>query len=92
MRSAFIRIVAIMAIISLFALVFQSTRYLRLLDKAEELESAQESWIKENRRLEASIAVRTNRAWAEAAAVSLGYQKAEPEKRLRIIIDPSVKP
>lgn len=76
-----------LTLVFLAVLVWQGTTYLRLLNQARDLETAQEATIKENRRLESSIAVLTNRAWAETAAASIGLVKADPSQRIRIVVD-----
>jgi hypothetical protein len=76
-----------LTLVFLAVLVWQGTTYLHLLNQAQDLEAAQEATIKENRRLESSIAVLTNRAWAETAATSIGLIKADPAQRIRIVVD-----
>ena len=83
-----IALVAIVVSIPLFllAVAWQAGRFDALVSEARRIEAAQESWVQENRKLEASIRVLSSRERAAAMAESLGLEKAGPERRLRVIL------
>jgi len=70
-------------------LVWQSSRFTDLSAKARLLEEEQESWIAENRKIEAEIALLSSRERTEAMASRMGLKKALPEEKLRIQLTPS---
>jgi hypothetical protein len=74
----------------LLAVAWQAGRYDSLANEARRIEASQESWVQENRKLEAGIRVLSSRERAESLAQSLGLEKAGPERRLRVVVqDPS---
>lgn len=83
-----IAVVAILVSIPLFllALAWQAGRFDALASEARRVEAAQESWVQENRKLEASIRVLSSRERAAATAESLGLEKAGPERRIRVVL------
>jgi hypothetical protein len=70
----------------LIAVAWQAGRYDSLAAEARRLESAQESWVQENRKLEAGIRVLSSRERAASLAEGLGMEKAGPERRLRVLL------
>jgi hypothetical protein len=70
----------------LIAVAWQAGRYDSLAAEARRLEASQESWVQENRKLEAGIRVLSSRERAASLAESLGLEKAGPERRLRVIL------
>jgi len=72
----------------LLLVAWQAGRYDELANEARRLEDSQESWVQENRKLEAGIRVLSSRERAEALAESLGLRKAGPERSLRVIVRP----
>lgn len=70
----------------LIALAWQAGRFDSLAAEARKLEASQESWVQENRKLEAGIRVLSSRERAAALAQSLGLELAGPERRLRVIL------
>lgn len=83
----------LMILAGLFALVmaWQSSRFVDLGAKAKALEADQETWIAENRKIEAEIALLSSRERTEAMATRLGLKKALPEEKLRILLAPAEK-
>jgi len=81
----------LMILAGFFALgmVWQSSRFTDLSAKARLLEEEQESWIAENRKIEAEIALLSSRERTEAMASRMGLKKALPEEKLRIQLTPS---
>jgi hypothetical protein len=75
----------------LLVVAWQAGRFDSLASEARRLEASQESWVQENRKLEAGIRVLSSRERAEALAESLGLEKAGPERRLRVIVQPRVQ-
>jgi hypothetical protein len=76
----------------LLLVAWQAGRYDRLASEARRLEDSQESWVQENRKLEAGIRVLSSRERAETLAESLGLRKAGPERSLRVIVKPAARP
>jgi hypothetical protein len=72
----------------LLAVAWQAGRFDGLAAEARRLEASQESWVQENRKLEAGIRVLSSRERAEALAENLGLEKAGPERRVRVVIRP----
>jgi hypothetical protein len=70
----------------LIALAWQAGRFDALAAEARRLEVSQESWLQENRKLEAGIRVLSSRERTAAMAESLGLEKAGPERRLRLVV------
>ena len=70
----------------LIALAWQAGRFDALAAQARSLEASQESWLQENRKLDASIRVLSSREKTAARAESLGLEKAGPERRLRLLM------
>jgi hypothetical protein len=68
----------------LLAMAWQGGRYASLAAEARRAEAAQEAWVEENRKLDASARVLSSREKAEERAELLGLEKATPEQRLRI--------
>ena len=68
----------------LIAVAWQAGRFDSLAVEARRLEASQESWVQENRKLEAGIRVLSSRERAAALAQSLGLEMAGPERRLRV--------
>ncbi|PKL07015.1 MAG: hypothetical protein CVV53_01470 [Spirochaetae bacterium HGW-Spirochaetae-9] len=83
----------LMILAGLFALgmAWQSSRFVDLRARARALEAEQETWIAENRKIEAEIALLSSRERTEAMATRLGLKKALPEEKLRILLVPSEK-
>ncbi|MGB4586760.1 MAG: cell division protein FtsL [Rectinemataceae bacterium] len=83
----------LMLLAGLFALgmAWQSSRFTDLKSRARELEAEQETWIAENRKIEAEIALLSSRERTEAMATRLGLKKALPEEKLRILLAPAEK-
>ncbi len=88
MRRGYLYAMLLSIPILLLLVAWESGRFDRLAMEARKLEEAQESWVQENRKLEAGIRVLSSRERAEALAESLGLQKAGPERSLRIIVKP----
>jgi hypothetical protein len=72
----------------LLAVAWQAGRFDALATEARRLEISQESWVQENRKIEASIRVLSSRERAEALAESLGFEKAGPDRRIRVTVQP----
>jgi hypothetical protein len=72
----------------LLAVAWEAGRFDGLAAEARRLEASQESWVLENRKLEAGIRVLSSRERADALAQSLGLEKAGAERRLRVVIRP----
>jgi hypothetical protein len=72
----------------LLLVAFQAGRYSALAAEARKLEEVQDSWVQENRKLEAGILILSSRERAAASAESLGLKKAGPERSLRIVVRP----
>ncbi len=70
----------------LIAVAWQAGRFDTLAVEARRLEATQESWVQENRKIEAGIRVLSSRERAAAFAQGLGLEVAGPERRLRIIL------
>jgi hypothetical protein len=70
----------------LLAVAWQAGRFDSLALEARRLEATQESWVQENRKLEAGIRVLSSRERAAALAEGLGLEKAGPERRMRIVL------
>lgn len=81
----------ILAGIFALGMVWQSSRFADLSAKARALETEQEGWIAQNRKIEAEIALLSSRERTSAMANRLGLKKALPEERLRILLTPSTK-
>ncbi len=70
----------------LIAVAWQAGRFDELAAQARKLEASQESWVQENRKLEAGIRVLSSRERAATLAKSLGLEIAGPERRLRVLL------
>ncbi|MCE5255824.1 MAG: hypothetical protein LLF89_03150 [Spirochaetaceae bacterium] len=70
-------------------LVWQTSRFADLSEKAHNLELEQQSWIAWNKRLEADIALLSSRKRTSEMANYLGLKKVQPEERMRIQIIPT---
>jgi len=70
----------------LIAVAWQAGRYDSLAAQTRRLEGSQESWLQENRKLEAGIRVLSSRERTAALAESLGLEKAGPDRRLRLVL------
>jgi hypothetical protein len=68
----------------LLAVAWQGGRYAALAAEARRVEAAQESWIEENRKLDASVRVLSSREKTEERAERMGLEKASPGQRLLI--------
>lgn len=68
----------------LIGLAWQSSRFADLDARARALETEQESWIAQNRKIEADIALLSSRERTAEMAAKLGLKRALPEERLRI--------
>lgn len=81
----------LLTVAGVFALgmVWQSSKFSDLSAKARELESEQENWIAQNRKIEAEIALLSSRERTSAMASRMGLKKALPEEKLRILLAPS---
>lgn len=79
-----------MLLAGLFALgmAWQASRFIDLSARAKKLEAEQESWIAENKKIEAEIALLSSRERTQAMANRLGLKKALPEEKLRIQLTP----
>lgn len=88
MKRGYVYAILITIPLLLLAVAWQAGRFDGLAAEARRLESSQESWVQENRKLEAGIRVLSSRERAEALAESLGLEKAGPERRLRVVIQP----
>jgi len=66
--------------------VWQTGRYAALAGEARRLETVQEEWVQENRKLAAGIAVLSSRERTAALAEALGLKKAGPERRLHVVL------
>lgn len=78
----------ILAGIFALGMVWQSSRFADLSAKARALEAEQESWIAQNRKIEAEIALLSSRERTSAMANRLGLKKALPEEKLRVVLTP----
>ncbi|MCX7026350.1 MAG: hypothetical protein NT061_02410 [Spirochaetes bacterium] len=74
----------IVSCIFLVGLAWQASRFADLDSEARTLETAQETWIAENRKIEAEIALLSSRERTTKMAAKLGLKRALPEERLRI--------
>ena len=88
MKRGFVYAILITIPLLLLAVAWQAGRFDGLAAEARRLEASQESWVQENRKLEAGIRVLSSRERAEALAQSLGLEKAGPERRVRVVIQP----
>jgi hypothetical protein len=77
--------------ILLLLVAWQAGRFESLAAESRRLEASQEAWVQENRKLEAGIRVLSSRERAQALAESLGLEKAGPERRLRVVVDPGAE-
>ncbi|HOV93647.1 MAG TPA: hypothetical protein PLT87_02065 [Spirochaetales bacterium] len=69
-------------------LVWQTSRFANLSQKAQDLEMEQQNWVAQNTRLRADIAVLSSRERTAEIANSLGLKKIQPEERVRVKIVP----
>jgi hypothetical protein len=72
----------------LLAVAWQAGRFDALAAEARRLEASEESWVQENRKIEASIRVLSSRERAAALAESLGLEKAGADRRIRVTVKP----
>jgi hypothetical protein len=77
--------------LALLGAVWQSGRYAELASEARRLEAEQGRWIEENRKLAAGIAVLSSRERAASAGSALGLERAEPLRRLFVLIKPPAR-
>ncbi len=75
----------------LIVVAWQAGRFDTLAVEARRLEASQESWVQENRKLEAGIRVLSSRERAAVLAQSLGLEIAGPERRLRVVLPGSAE-
>jgi len=85
-----IRIWILLLVSGFFAigLVWQTSRFANLSQKAQDLEIEQQNWVAQNTRLRADIAVLSSRERTAEIANSLGLKKIQPEERVRVEIVP----
>ncbi len=76
----------------LLAAAWQGGRFAALAAEARKIEAAEEEWLEENRKLDASIRVLSSRERAEERAEKLGLEKAKPDQRLIIEAPKEAKP
>jgi hypothetical protein len=88
MRRAKIVALLISIPVLLLAVAWQAGRFDALASEARRLESSQESWLQENRKLEASIRVLSSRERIASLSEDIGLVKAGPDRRLRVIVAP----
>ncbi len=88
MKRGYIYAMLISIPLLLLAVAWQAGRFDGLAAEARRLEATQESWVLENRKLEAGIRVLSSRERADALAQSMGLEKAGPERRVRVVIRP----
>jgi len=82
-------ILLIVSCLFLIGLAWQASRFADLDSRARALESEQQSWIAQNRRIEAEIALLSSRERTAEMASKLGLKRALPEERLRIQLSAS---
>lgn len=88
MKRGYLYAIIISIPILLLAVAWQTGRFDSLAAEARRLEATQESWVQENRKIEASIRVLSSRERAEALAEGLGFEKAGADRRLRVTVKP----
>lgn len=71
-----------------FGLLVQASRFTMLSRQASRLEMEQEAIAAENRKLEAEIAVLTNRTRTDVLAGRSNFVTIQPEEKMTIIIEP----
>lgn len=76
------------SLVFIFGLLVQVSRFTMLSRQASRLEMEQEAVAAENRKLEAEIAVLTNRARTDVLAGRSDFVAIKPEEKLTIIIEP----
>ena len=91
MRRGFVYAMLITLPLLLLVVAWQAGRFDSLASEARRLEASQETWVQENRKLEAGIRVLSSRERADALAQGLGFEKAGPERRVRIVVQPQAQ-
>lgn len=91
MKRGYLYVMLVTIPLFLLVVAWQSGRFDGMAAEARRLEASQESWVQENRKLEAGIRVLSSRERAQALAESLGLEKAGPERRLRVVVQPQAK-
>jgi hypothetical protein len=86
MKRSLVVVILISLPLLLLTVAWQAGRFDALAAEARRVEASQESWVQENRKLEAGIRVLSSRERAANLAEQLGLEKAGPERRLRIVI------
>lgn len=76
------------SLVFVFGLLVQVSRFTMLYRQASRLEMEQEAIAAENRKLEAEIAVLTNRTRTDVLAGRSNFVTIQPEEKLTIIIEP----
>lgn len=76
------------SLVFVFGLLVQVSRFTMLSRQASRLEMEQEAIAAENRKLEAEIAVLTNRTRTDVLAGRSNFVTIQPEEKLTIIIEP----
>jgi hypothetical protein len=89
MKRAYLYAMLLSIPVLLLVVAWQAGRYDALASEARRLESSQEAWVQENRKLEAGIRVLSSRERADALARGLGLKEASPGDRLRVIVKPA---
>jgi len=75
------------SLVFVFGLLVQVSRFTMLSRQASRLEMEQEAVAAENRKLEAEIAVLTNRTRTDVLAGRSNFVAIQPEEKLTIIIE-----
>ena len=88
MKKGYLYAILISIPLLLLAVSWQAGRFAALASEARRLEAAEESWVQENKKIEAGIRVLSSRERTEANAERLGLEIAGPDRRLRDVIDP----
>lgn len=88
MKKGYLYAILVSIPLLLLAVSWQSGRFAALASEARRLEAAEESWVQENKKIEAGIRVLSSRERTEANAERLGLEIAGPDRRLRVVIDP----
>jgi cell division protein FtsL len=88
MKSMRVWVLLILSGFFAIGLVWQTSRFADLSQKAQDLELEQQNWVAQNTRLKADIAVLSSRERTAEMANYLGLKKIQPEERVRIQIVP----
>lgn len=92
MKKGYLYAILISIPLLLLVVSWQAGRFAALASEARRLEAAQESWVQENKKIEAGIRVLSSKERAEAMAERMGLEIAGPDRRLRVVIDPKKAP